>query len=227
VAGRIDFDDYSERYDELMTERLGFFGKDEGYFARYKIELERRLVQGRPERILEYGCGIGRNVRHLTRCFPDSEVYGCDISEKSIDAARRKNPGAVYFIAGENPPATSFDLVLVANVLHHVIPRERRNVVSGQVSLLSGGGHIVVFEHNPYNPLTRRIVNTCPFDRDAILLKPAESRRLLTEAGASIEKSGYCLFFPGFMSGIRRLERALTWLPIGGQYYVEAKKQLP
>jgi SAM-dependent methyltransferase len=224
VADRIDFDDYSERYDELMKKRLGFFEKDEGYFARYKIELVRRLLHTRPRRILEYGCGIGRNMGHLGRIFPDSEIYGCDISKKSIEVAHRKNPGAFFFIAGENPPVPSFDLVIVANVLHHVPPPERRTVVGGQVRLLAAQGCIFVFEHNPYNPLTRRIVNTCPFDKDAVLLEPGESRRLLEDAGASVERLGYCLFFPGFMRGIRRLERILAWLPLGGQYYVEAKK---
>jgi len=227
VGDRIDFDDYSEHYEDLMKKRLGFFEKEEGYFARYKIELMKRLVKARPRRILEYGCGIGRNIEHLTRLFPSSEVYGCDISKKSIDAAHRKNPGAVFFIAGDRPPVPSFDLVLVSNVLHHVHPRERLTVVEVQVRLLAERGRIFVFEHNPYNPLTRRIVSTCPFDRDAVLLKPGESKRLLKEAGASVERSGYCLFFPGFLSGIRRLERALTWIPLGGQYYVEATKPVP
>ncbi|MBN2324773.1 MAG: methyltransferase domain-containing protein [Spirochaetes bacterium] len=222
MAERIDFDDYSERYDELMKKRLGFFERDEGYFARYKIELVRRLLRTQPQRILEYGCGVGRNVGHLVRIFPDAEVYGCDISQKSTDVARKKNPEASFFIAKEKPPVPSFDLVIVANVLHHVPKTERRTVVGGLMRLLGEGGRIFLFEHNPYNPLTRRIVNTCPFDKDAVLLAPGESKRLLKEAGASVTRSGYCLFFPGFMSGIRVFERVLFWLPLGGQYYIEA-----
>ena len=27
------------------------------------------------------------------------------------------------------------------------------------------GGIIVIFERNPFNPVTRKIVNTCPYDR--------------------------------------------------------------
>ena len=75
-------------------------------------------------------------------------------------------------------------------------------------------------------PLTRRIVRTCPFDRDAVLLKPGEARRLLEDSGAVVDRFGYCLFFPGFLRGMRRFERALARVPLGGQYYVTAMKRI-
>ena len=37
--------------------------------------------------------------------------------------------------------------------------------------MLSEKGNIFITEHNPYNPVTRKIVSECAYDKDAILLK--------------------------------------------------------
>jgi hypothetical protein len=34
----------------------------------------------------------------------------------------------------------------------------------------------------------------------------------------------YCVFFPRLLWRLRPLERYLTWLPLGAQYYVAAQK---
>jgi hypothetical protein len=90
-------------------------------------------------------------------------------------------------------------------------------------ALLKPGGCIAVFEHNPINPVTRRLVADCAFDEDAVLLSLRETRDLLTrETGLSVRDSGYSLFFPHPLRRLRFLEAILRWLPLGGQYYVVA-----
>ena len=54
----------------------------------------------------------------------------------------------------------------------------------------------MVFEHNPKNPLTMRVVNRCPFDRDAVLLKSAETVRLFEQAGFEAVERRYILTIP-------------------------------
>ncbi len=39
------------------------------------------------------------------------------------------------------------------------------------MSVLKKKGRVYIFEHNPYNPVTRYLVATCEFDRDAVLFK--------------------------------------------------------
>jgi hypothetical protein len=51
--GRVDFDEYTASYDELMNKQLGFFEKEEGYFAEYKIEIIERVIEEEPSAILE------------------------------------------------------------------------------------------------------------------------------------------------------------------------------
>jgi hypothetical protein len=83
---------------------------------------------------------------------------------------------------------------------------------------------LFVFEHNPYNPVTRRLVNTCPFDADAVLLARAETVSLLKAAGLEPSAAAYCLFFPQMLAALRPLEAWLGWLPLGGQYFVAGRK---
>ena len=224
---RVDFDDYSESYNRLMKEGVGFFDKEEGYFSRYKIEIVRRLTDEEPGRILEYGCGVGRNIGQIRALFPLSSIYGCDVSKKSIEAARKQNPDAEFFVIGEDRVSMEFDLVLLVNVLHHVLPQERKRLADSLAALLSGGGSLFVFEHNPFNPVTSRVVSTCPFDKDAVLLRPKEVSALMRGSGLEMGERGYCLFFPGFLRGLRRLEKYLFWLPLGGQYFYKARKTVP
>ena len=224
AVSKVDFDEYSESYDGLLREKLAFFEKDERYFARHKIEIVRRLEKGLPSRILEYGCGIGRNIGHIRKVFPNSSIYGCDISKKSLEVAQRENPDAKFFVVTGTTSPTEFDLVLLCNVLHHVPPAEREALINSLTKLLVSKGSLFVFEHNPLNPVTRKVVNNCPFDSDAVLLKPKETRGLLRHSDLDVQLFGYCLFFPGFLKSMRRVEKYLAWLPIGGQYFIKAQK---
>ena len=87
-------------------------------------------------------------------------------------------------------------------------------------SRLRPGGSLVVFEHNPLNPLTRRTVDTCPFDKNAILLPATETRKLIAARGLILVKRDYIVFFPRAFSALRPLEAALGWCPLGAQYAV-------
>lgn len=221
---KINFDDYHESYNELLRDQTRFFDKD-SYFAEYKIRTVRQHLHGAPARILEYGCGIGRNLRFLQQQFPKAEIYGCDISGKSLEAAAKELPDAKLFETGRHPYGQDFDLIFVANVLHHVPPGLREGVLKDINNMLQPGGALYIFEHNPYNPVTRHMVNTCPFDSDAVLLKPAELKRLVTGTSLRVVLLHYSLFFPAFLKRMRFFEPLLVKVPLGGQYFVFAKKE--
>lgn len=77
-----------------------------------------------------------------------------------------------------------------------------------------------MFEHNPFNPLTRHAVNTCPFDANARLISARQMRRRFHDAGFDVASIRYRIFFPGCLRRLRPLERLLTWCPLGAQYAV-------
>ena len=90
--------------------------------------------------------------------------------------------------------------------------------------VLRRDGDFFLFEHNPLNPLTLHAVNTCPFDENAVLIGAGAMRQRMADAGFTKTDLAYRIFFPGIVSALRPLERCLTWLPLGAQYYVHGRK---
>jgi SAM-dependent methyltransferase len=223
----VNFDNYSENYNQLLKEGTSFFSSNEEYFARYKVALVRKQIRAPVESILEYGCGIGRNIPFLQQAFPQTIIVGSDISGASLEIARRDNTGIEFFREDENVKSNRlFDLIFVAGVFHHIPVMQRTEVAKNLFSRLSPEGRIFIFEHNPFNPITRRIVNNCPYDEDAVLLKPSELQKILRKAALIVERKAYCLFVPPSLSMLMRLESGLGWLPFGGQYWVQAKRSI-
>lgn len=220
AGNKVYFDEYSANYDELLHESTKFYAADSEYFAKYKVDLIRQASTRPVARVLEYGCGTGRNVEYLRAAFPNAEVVGTDVSAASLEVAAASNPAATFAVERDGLDIGKFDLIFVASVFHHIPPAERPAVTRMLAQRLAPQGSIDVFEHNPYNPVTRWIVNTCPFDADAILLKPEELRSLFKGAGIDLQRLSYCLFVPPRLSWLAPLEKYLGWLPLGGQYWV-------
>lgn len=169
--------------------------------------------------ILDYGCGVGALTNRL--CTRYSRVYGYDPSIKCLAEAREHGNHAIFCDDRNNLPRAHFGIVVLANVLHHVPPPNRIELVTWLRALLRPGkGRLVVFEHNPYNPLTRRAVAQCEFDDDAILLAPGELARLLTQGGYESVQRRFIVFFPRSLASLRPLEPSLGWLPVGAQMMV-------
>lgn len=222
---KVDFDDYTDNYNTLLRESTGFFTENEAYFARYKVDILRREVPTTTKRLLEYGCGIGRNIPFLRAAFPNALISGSDISAASLEIARKENPGVEFFVEqADIDIAEPYEVIFIAGVFHHIPPRERAAVMKTLHQRLAPGGTIVIFEHNPFNPVTRRIVNDCPYDKDAVLLKSSELKSLLAGAGLTVRCVAYCLFVPPILSLLLPLEAKLGWLPLGGQYWVKATR---
>ncbi|MFZ4288301.1 class I SAM-dependent methyltransferase [Variovorax sp. HJSM1_2] len=225
MTNRVDFDQYTADYNKLLQERTDFFTKDDGYFARYKVDLVKSKLKTPPRRILEYGCGIGRNISFLQKCFPEAAIVGTDISAASLDIAREDYPGVQFILEDESlSNHDTFDLIFIAGVFHHIPVIERDKVAQKLRQRLSSDGDIFIFEHNPYNPITQRIVSTCPYDDDAVLLRPKELRQRLSGAGFQVKETDYCLFVPPSLPKLIWLERYLARVPLGGQYVLHAKK---
>jgi SAM-dependent methyltransferase len=224
APAKIDFDDYSQDYDALLHESTKLYAEDSEYFARYKVDLIKKAARGPVRRVLEYGCGTGRNIGYLQAAFPDAQIMGTDVSEASLEIAAQNNRSAGFELEREGLELAAFDLIFVASVFHHIPPAERAGVMGILARRLAPAGSIDVFEHNPFNPITRRIVSNCPFDADAVLLKPVELRELFRDAGLQVQQQSYCLFVPPRLAWLLPLEKYMRWLPLGGQYWISAGK---
>ncbi len=221
-----EFDRFAEEYLATHSQHIRL-GEAPDYYARYKIdELGRRWAASKypePESILDFGAGIGNSWPFLAKRFPRATISGLDVSEKSLAVAERRFPGlarAIIYEGGTIPlPDQSFDLIFSACVFHHIDQNEHIALFSDLKRLLKHGGWIVIFEHNPLNPLTRHIVESCPFDENAVLIPAVELKRRQMAAGLKNIYIRYTGFFPGQFAFLRPLERYMASIPMGAQYY--------
>ncbi len=216
-----EFDAHASGYHAMHASSVRASGEDPEYFAIYKQRVLERLLAGETRPILDFGCGIGNLIQHLVGSFP--KVHGYDPSSKSVELARGRAPQAKFFDSPDDLPGGHGAIVL-ANVLHHVRPGERAALLKSLVPRLAAGGRLVIFEHNPLNPVTRKAVADCPFDEDAVLLYPWEVKRLLRGAGLMSPRLDYIVFFPRPLAKLRGLEPHLARLPLGAQVCAWAQK---
>jgi len=219
----VDFDDYSHAYQELMNTSIWLSGEKNDYFDRYKVNCLTRWVVEKDQaaEILDFGCGIGKLTNIMAQTYPQSTIYGYDVSSKSIELAREKWGHLENLIFGRQLPAAQiYDLITVANVFHHIKWEDRRKMLFRLRTLLKTGGMIVVFEHNPLNPLTVHTVRTCPFDTDAELIRCGQFVKLAVDCGLKVRLKRYIVFFPKFLRFCRVIEAYLGFLPLGAQYMV-------
>jgi ubiquinone/menaquinone biosynthesis C-methylase UbiE len=225
-----EFDKFAEEYMAAHKANLKISGEDPDFFARYKLDEIERLWKAKgfkqPARVLDFGCGIGSSLPHLQRIFPQAQVVGLDVSEKSLQIAAIRFPGVAELVAydGETLPfePQRFDLVFSSCVFHHIDHGRHEAILGDLRKILSDDGHMVIFEHNPINPVTRYIVATCPFDENAVLVPAPALKATEIRAGFSAVETRFLGFFPGPLSALRPLEPALGFLPIGAQYYTLA-----
>jgi len=219
---KAEFDQYAGSYDDLHKQNVAISGEGPEYFAVYKQRFLERLLGRQRTPLLDFGCGIGNLTRLLVGPFAD--VAGYDPSVDSVALARQRAPGATFYADLDAIPQGHFGAVVVANVLHHVPPAERAPLLAKVAQVLAPGGKLVVFEHNPHNPVTRKVVRDCAFDENAVLLPPRETRGLLEGAGLGATSLDYIVFFPRPLAALRGLEPSLSWLPLGAQYAAWASK---
>lgn len=226
-----DFDEYANDYRSIHTDNVKISGADSFYFAEHKVQ---QLVQSEGEigdvKMLDIGCGDGVTELFLHKYLPAWKVEAIDVSEKSIARAiEKKIPNANFSVYdGRQVPFVdnSFDIVFIAAVMHHIDFSLHESLLKEIFRVLKPGGRLYLFEHNPLNPVTRYLVNTCVFDKDAKLLGYNYSNKLLKNASfRNIEKK-FILFFPrsGVLARLIKLEDKLGWLPLGGQYMYKAQK---
>jgi SAM-dependent methyltransferase len=220
------FDAFAANYQELVKENVRITGEPSAYFAAYKARyVARRTSPPQGGKILDYGCGIGLLAEHLKKVLAGRQVDGFDVSKESIDRVDHALQREGTFTTNPDILGCGYDVIVLSNVLHHVKPVERELLIRKAGSRLAIGGKLVIFEHNPINPLTRWAVSQCPFDEDAILLPNGETRGYFDHGELVLLWRDFIVFFPRWLKWLRPLEPLLSWCPLGAQYVVVASKR--
>jgi SAM-dependent methyltransferase len=126
---RVHYTDRADRLDRLYLVKDPWQLQSPKEQARF-VWTNRMIAEqfGRPETILEIGCGEGHQSQHLARVC--GQLYGIDISRRAVVRARRRCREA-RFVAGD-PLSFQFDdmplpadLVVACEMLYYVkdVPR--------------------------------------------------------------------------------------------------------
>ena len=222
---------YDGGIDDPLKARLGSADDYIAVKARWLLRHEPKLRRGGLA-LLDYGCGAGDLMRVLAGLGAEASFTGSDVSTGMLAEAARRWPsqlGAAPSFVAQQGAATPFadgrfDVATASAVLHHVPPAARPAVYGELARVLKPGGRLYVFEHNPLNPLVRRVVRRTPIDADAILLEASEVRHGLLAAARFEVETEYLMFMPPGLAFLRPVDRALAWLPLGAQYVVAARK---
>ena len=99
-------------------------------------DLDRYLANGRqaaalmksrcdsPHRILDFGCGHGRVLRHIVAEWPEAEVWACDLDPDAVQFCQQEF-NVRGLLSATDPAALElprFDLIWVGSVFSHLEP---------------------------------------------------------------------------------------------------------
>ena len=224
------FDRHDSDYEELVERSIRFSRRDHSFFiaakAYHLISLIATHVGDPAEQsVLDVGCGSGAMHPYLT---PVGSLTGVDVAESLLARARRANSGVSYSTGDAmNLPFEDeeFDVAFAVTVFHHVDPTRWGRAVAEIRRVVRRGGLAIIFEHNPYNPLTRLAVNRCEFDDDAVLLSRGKTRSLMEGVGLEVVSQRYILLTPWSNAAASWLERSSGQFALGAQYYVAGRRE--
>jgi ubiquinone/menaquinone biosynthesis C-methylase UbiE len=229
---KAEFDRVADEYMSLHAQNISASGESPEFFARYKIkdvatEVSRCGIQ--VHSILDFGSGIGNSLPHFSSLFRHAQITCADVSARSLEISRLRHvniPTTYTEIVDTTLPFNdeTFDLCFSACVFHHISHSEHLHWLSELKRVTRQNGMIVIFEHNPANPLTVSAVRDCPFDENAVLVRAGRLSDIMNKAGWSEIETVYRIFFPRPLAFARPLERYLRKVPLGAQYFLKARK---
>jgi ubiquinone/menaquinone biosynthesis C-methylase UbiE len=223
--------DYMKELDHPFRRIVDAGGE---YFIQAKARIIREFHQqyfnADPSTVIvDIGAGIGLFEKILNPHF--DHIIGLDLSLEMLkvaglmanfDHGRFCQADAIHMPM----PADSADIAFTSCVFHHIDPVLYANVVPEFLRITKPGGLVMIFEHNPLNPLTQLVIRTTPLDDDAILLGMRAAIKLLRDAGAEVLHTGFFLYGPKWIDQfLYEKLRFLRRLPFGGQYYIIARKK--
>src|SRR6266702_359998 len=226
-----EFDRFADEYERAHEESVAASGEKSEYFHEYKVKVLGRIAKEhnlRPDRILDFGSGIGNSTPFLHSYFPYAQLVAADVSQRSLKIGESRFPGMATSLRIEDQRIPASDVRFAASfsacVFHHISREEPAHWLRELLRVTRSGGMLAIFEHNPLNPLTLRAVDSCPFDENASLLRAKELVESCRSSGWIDARVRYHLFFPRALAGLRGLEPYLSGVPLGAQYSVFATK---
>lgn len=178
------------------------YGKYSDERGRPFADLVSRIRPGRPERIVDLGCGPGNLTQTLLQRWPDATVHGVDSSAEMIEAAAEVANDRLSFEVRDlrdwisGTPEASVDVV-VSNATLQWLP-DQLELLPRIVTRLRPGGWLAVQipgnSEAPLHAILRELANREPYAEFAApsavypeLPGPADYVEVLSAAGCTVD----------------------------------------
>ena len=123
------------------------------------VDLAMRIIDSKPRRIADIGCGPGNSTYVLKKIFPDAELLGIDLSSEMIEKARKDYPDIEFRVCDALALAGKYDL-LFSNACLQWIP-DHDTLLPSLMDKLSDGGILAAqVPINEEEPLFKLIKET-------------------------------------------------------------------
>ncbi len=139
-------------FDQFIEDKKEYVGLSSKSYDKLFNELSKFLtVKDQQMHVIDLGCGTGTFTKKLS--LLNGEIYGCDISSKSIAQAVKLNSKvkfSVQDIENLSFESNKFDVVVLSGVLHHFNNLEKILIESKRI--LKHDGLLFAFDPNLCNP---------------------------------------------------------------------------
>lgn len=111
-----------------------------------------------PVSVLDFACGAGRQLLHLTRLYPNVRAYACDIRADAIAYLQHAYPKAKVYANKFDPPLdfpdATFDLIYSVSVFSHLSAQDARLWLD-ELRRVAKPGSVLCLTFNSYTSLAR------------------------------------------------------------------------
>jgi SAM-dependent methyltransferase len=106
---------------------------------REHINLEDNIV------VLDFGCGVGRQLLQFTRNYPAPSYHACDVHPDYVSFVKQHYPGVEVKQSSFTPPLDypddTFDVIYSVSVFSHLSPEDHRRWLEELARVLKLGGY--------------------------------------------------------------------------------------
>lgn len=145
--------------------------------------MQRVAARFSPTRILEVGCGTGKNLLYLGRRYPQAKLWGLDLSADMLSVAEKKLhnllPRLTLIQAAYDRPLASspqFDLVVFSYALSMFNPGWEKALATAARDLVPGGAVAVVDFHDSDSLIFKRWMGLHQVRLDGHVLPQLQTR---------------------------------------------------